>query len=56
MQAAEDRLKDLSERVLLGVATRYGKDSDEYEMAGGIRKSERKRPLRRAKAESVEMA
>lgn len=27
--------------MLIGVAFRYGKDSREYEMAGGVRKSER---------------
>jgi hypothetical protein len=34
----ERRLAGLSERVLLGVAYRYGKDSEEYEMAGGVRR------------------
>jgi hypothetical protein len=33
--------------MLIAVAAKYGKDSYEYEMAGGIRKSERKRPTRR---------
>ncbi|MEH2406970.1 hypothetical protein [Nostoc sp.] len=33
--------------MLLNVASRYGKNSDEYEMAGGTRRSDRKkaRPL-----------
>lgn len=44
----ERRLTDLSERLLTGVATRYGKDSAEYTMAGGIRKSERKPRARKA--------
>lgn len=39
----ERTLADLHERMLTGVATRYGKDSTEYEMAGGTRKSERKK-------------
>jgi hypothetical protein len=43
---AEKSLNDLSELMLMGVATTYGKDSNEYEMAGGVRKSERKRPVR----------
>lgn len=47
VNAAELDARDYSERILLGVATRYGKNSDEYEMAGGVRKSERKRPTRR---------
>ncbi|NHN27079.1 hypothetical protein FIA58_015455 [Flavobacterium jejuense] len=37
-------LKDWNERVLTGVATKFGKDSSQYEMAGGKRKSERKKP------------
>lgn len=36
--------RDLAERTLTGVATRYGKDSSEYEQVGGTRKSERKKP------------
>ena len=40
--ASEKELGDLSERMLAGVAVRYGKDSTQYEMAGGVRKSERK--------------
>jgi len=43
---SEKALKDLSEAMLIGVAAMYGKDSNEYEQAGGTRKSERKRPVR----------
>ena len=43
----EKELKDLSERMLTAVATEYGKDSPEYEAAGGVRKSERKKPVRK---------
>ncbi|KOP26229.1 hypothetical protein AMR41_13320 [Hapalosiphon sp. MRB220] len=39
----EKTLGDLSERMLTGVACKYGKDSNEYEMAGGVRKSNRVR-------------
>ena len=35
---------DWNERVLAGVASKYGKNSSEYEMAGGVKKSERKKP------------
>jgi hypothetical protein len=42
----ERQLADYSEKMLLGVAVRYGKDSNEYEMAGGVRKQDRKRPRR----------
>ena len=40
----EKALKDMHERALIAVAAKYGKDSDEYEMAGGKRKSERAKP------------
>lgn len=46
-EADEKLLKDFNERVLLGVGTRYGKDSNEYEMAGGVKKSNRKKPVRK---------
>lgn len=37
----EKDLADLIDRMLIGVAFQYGKDSRQYEMAGGMRKSER---------------
>lgn len=40
-------VKDLSERLLAGVGSKYGKNSNEYEMAGGKKKSERKKPARK---------
>ncbi|MBW4461300.1 MAG: hypothetical protein KME47_13830 [Nodosilinea sp. WJT8-NPBG4] len=39
----EKALSDLSAQMLLGVAFKYGNDSAEYQMAGGVRKSERVR-------------
>lgn len=36
-------VRDWNDRVLTGVATKYGKNSSQYEMAGGVKKSERKR-------------
>ena len=47
----EKDLKDFHERVLLAVAAKYGKNSIEYEKAGGTRKSERRKPVR-GRAES----
>lgn len=44
---AEKKLMEVTEHILLSVAAKYGKDSYEYEMAGGIRKSDRKRPARK---------
>jgi hypothetical protein len=46
VEDAEKVLRDMSERMLTGVATYYGKDSDEYEKAGGVRKRDRKKPVR----------
>ena len=43
-----DVVKDWNERILTGVATKYGKNSSQYEMAGGVRKSERKKPTKKA--------
>ena len=51
---AEKRLADLSERLLQGVAARYGRDSGKYEIAGGTAKSEvRRRQQRRAAQRAV---
>ncbi|QIR36298.1 hypothetical protein HCG51_05690 [Tolypothrix sp. PCC 7910] len=46
---AERVLNNYSEHMLLNVASRYGKNSDEYGMAGGTRKSERRKPRPAAK-------
>jgi hypothetical protein len=48
MMEAEKALAEITEKMLLAVALEYGKDSTEYEMAGGTRKSMRKRPTRKA--------
>jgi hypothetical protein len=49
LDGLEEELTDLNERMLTGVATQFGKDSPEYEAAGGTRKSERKKPQRTPK-------
>ncbi|MEH2396466.1 hypothetical protein [Nostoc sp.] len=36
----EQDLADYSEKILLGVAHKFGKNSHEYQMAGGTRKSD----------------
>lgn len=46
---AEAELRDWNERILVGVAAKYGKNSSQYEQAGGKRKAERKRPVRKVK-------
>lgn len=38
------QMQDLSERMLSGVASKFGKTSSQYEMAGGTRKPEKKKP------------
>jgi hypothetical protein len=49
IQGDEKALGDLSARMLAGVGSKYGKDSSEYEQAGGTRTSERKPPTRKPK-------
>ncbi|BET69380.1 hypothetical protein ASA1KI_42980 [Opitutales bacterium ASA1] len=40
LASAEANLGDLHERMLAGIAARFGRDSVQYVMAGGTRKSE----------------
>jgi len=44
VEREEDELNELSDRMLKGVGAAFGTDSNEYEMAGGTRKSEKKPP------------
>jgi collagenase-like PrtC family protease len=53
MKELEKTLSDLNEKMLLGVAFKYGKDSHEYEMAGGVRKSDRIRKSRATRLRST---
>ncbi|MBI4617807.1 MAG: hypothetical protein HY720_29610 [Planctomycetes bacterium] len=46
-EASEKALRDLSVRMLAGIAAKFGKDSVEYSNAGGVRTSDRKRPSRK---------
>jgi hypothetical protein len=48
--AAEKALNTLSQSMLTGTAVKYGMDSDQYEQAGGVRKSDRKKPVKKAVA------
>ena len=43
LNTKEDKLNDKSTRLLAAVGAHFGKDSDEYEKAGGTRTSERKK-------------
>jgi hypothetical protein len=46
VDAMEKTLSLLSDKMLRGVGFKYGKNSDEYELAGGVRDSERTRKSR----------
>src|SRR5437660_7376551 len=46
--AQESLMADWNRRVLSAVEAPYGPDSSEYEMVGGTRKSERKRPSKKS--------
>ncbi|MBW4617611.1 MAG: hypothetical protein KME21_31290 [Desmonostoc vinosum HA7617-LM4] len=53
MNELQQTLAELSEKMLIGVAFKYGKDSREYEMAGAVRKSDRIRKIRAARSKTV---
>jgi hypothetical protein len=44
LETDEAKLNDLNGRMLAGVGARYGRNSAEYEKAGGVRSDDRKRP------------
>lgn len=46
----EKLVADWSARALNGVKFKFGPDSSQYEQAGGVRSSERKKPVRKPKA------
>ena len=56
VQDAERVLRDMTERMLSGVASKFGKASDEYEKAGAVRKIDRKRPIRSSDDETPKAA
>ena len=47
IETDEGALDELSTRMLAAVGVKYGKDSDEYEQAGGTKTSDRKSPARK---------
>ncbi|MFN6562930.1 MAG: hypothetical protein RMY28_024495 [Nostoc sp. ChiSLP01] len=49
IKESEKKLNEMSQRMLLGVAAKYGKDSCEYMMAGGVRTSDRIRKSRKTR-------
>nr|WP_211176279.1 hypothetical protein [Brasilonema sp. UFV-L1] len=46
MLQTERELGDMTEHMLMGVGTQYGKSSVEYGMAGGVPKNQRRKGLR----------
>jgi hypothetical protein len=48
VRAMEPVMGDLAEWILHAVSTKFGNNSAEYTSAGGVRKSERKKPVKRA--------
>jgi hypothetical protein len=53
IEQLEKSLGNLCEKLLIGVAFKYGKDSREYEMAGGVRTSERIRKSRATRLKTL---
>ena len=53
LERAESSVSDQSQRLLAIVRGHYGPDSDEYKQAGGIRRSDRKRPERKSNRASL---
>ncbi len=54
IKIAETALSDTSTQMLKAVAVQFGLDSLEYKQAGGVRKSERKRPARKVVINAVD--
>ncbi|WP_427161857.1 hypothetical protein ACQFX9_09920 [Aliinostoc sp. HNIBRCY26] len=48
----EKNLGQISDKMLMGVGFKYGKNSNEYEIAGGVRDSERVRKSRLTRLKS----
>jgi hypothetical protein len=48
VETSESELKELNTRFLAGVGARYGRNSVQYEKAGGVRTDDRKRSSRKS--------
>jgi hypothetical protein len=49
LDAREQRLADFSQRIMAAVKGQFGPDSNEFELAGGVRRSDRKKRTRTTK-------
>ncbi len=47
LKEKEKLLRSFTERMLTGVAAKFGKDSEQYQKAGGTKKSDRKKSKRK---------
>ncbi len=52
LDAMEKTLSQVSDKILMGVRFKYGKNSNEYELAGGVRDSDRVRKSRLTRLKS----
>jgi hypothetical protein len=52
LREKEKQISSFSERMLAGVAAKYGKDSAEYAQAGGVRRSDMKRSTKKNNADT----
>jgi hypothetical protein len=50
----EQEIVDLNQRILSAVRAIYGPDSSEYELVGGTRRSDRKKPVSKPQPKPVQ--
>ena len=53
LREAEKGLAIISKRMMAGIEAKFGNDSVEYAQAGGVRKSDRKRPGRKTTTKNI---
>jgi hypothetical protein len=53
LDARQDGLNDLNLRILAAVKAQFGPDSSEFELVGGVRRSDRKKPVRKRPGNSA---
>ncbi|MBD2415813.1 hypothetical protein FACHB389_27390 [Nostoc calcicola FACHB-389] len=53
VEEMEKNLSKLSQKMLMLIAIKYGKDSPQYETAGGVRDSDRLRKIRSTRLKNV---
>jgi hypothetical protein len=47
LKSSISKLKKMNSEILSGIRSKFGADSTQYEEAGGVRSSERKKPVRK---------